>query len=125
MVNPALSSVPGDPYPFEVELKTTGPTSVGMYVPNLNFAHLIATGSYYGNYGPIFNFDEATNKIISVTNKFGQPSPGNARGAEIDPTGINTFDPATKTINAKYFMLQGGSVRTKFDDKLTYMGPRP
>lgn len=125
-VNPALSSVPGDPYPFEVELRTTGPNSVGMFVvPGIgNYAHLIAGNSYYGNYGPVFNIDEATNKVTSVINKFGQPSSNN-RSAEIDPTGINAYNPATKTFDVKYFMIQAGSVRTKFDDKLVYTGPRP
>jgi len=124
LVNPALSSVPGDPYPYEVELRTTGPASVGMFVPGLDFAHLIAGNSYYGSYGPVLTFDEATNKITSVTNYFGQPS-GNNRSGEIDPTGVNAYNPATKVIDVKYFMIQGGSVRTKFDDKLTYIGPRP
>jgi uncharacterized protein DUF1735 len=123
-VNPALSSVPGDPYPFEVELRTTGPNSVGMYVPGLNYAHLIAGNSYYGNFGPVFTFDEATNKVTSVVNKFGQPSSNN-RSADIDPTGVNAYNPSTKVIDVKYFMVQAGSVRTKFDDKLTYTGPRP
>lgn len=124
LVNPALSSVPGDPYPYEVELRTTGPTSVGMYVPGLTFAHLIAGNSYYGNYGPVLTFDEATNKVISVTNYFGQPSSNN-RSGQIDPTGINAYDPATKVIDVKYFLIQAGSVRTTFDDKLTYIEPRP
>ena len=125
-VRPDLSSVPGDPYPFEVELRTTGPNSVGMFiVPGINnFAHLIAGNSYYGNFGPVFTFDEATNKIITVTNFHGQPSSNN-RSGEIDPTGVNAYNPATKTIDVKYFMIQAGSVRTKFDDKLTYTGPRP
>ncbi|OQP66751.1 DUF1735 domain-containing protein [Niastella populi] len=124
LVNPALSSVPGDPYPYEVELRTTGPTSVGMFVPGLDFAHLIAGNSYYGAYGPVLTFDEATNKVISVTNYFGQPSSNN-RSGQIDPTGINAYDPATRTIDVKYFLIQAGSVRTTFDDKLVYTGPRP
>ena len=124
LVNGSLSSVPGDPYPFEVELRTVGATSVTMYVPGLDYAHLIATGSYYGTFSPVFTFDEATNKIISVTNYWGQPTAGNKRSAEIDPTGANKFN-ADKSIDAKYFMFQGGSLRTKFDDHFTYTGPRP
>jgi hypothetical protein len=124
-VNPALSSVPGDPYPFEVELRTTGPNSVAMFSPDIpEYGHLIATGSYYGSFSPVFTFDEATNKITTVTNYWGQPS-GNNRSAVIDPTGINAYNPATKVIDVKYIMIQAGAPRTRFDDKFTYIGPRP
>lgn len=126
LVNGSLSSVPGNPYPFEVELVTTGATSVAMYATDIpEYGHLIAGPSYYGSFSPVFTFDESTNKIISVTNYWGQLSGPSKRSAEIDPTGANKYNPADKTIDAKYFMTQNGSVRTKFDDHFKYIGPRP
>jgi hypothetical protein len=121
LINPDFSSVAGDPYPFEVELRTVGATSNAMYVPGLDFGHLIK-GGYYGSFSPVFNFDPATGKITSIVNYFGQPA-GNGRSAQMDPTGLNKVN-ADKSIDAKYFMYQNGALRTTFDDHLKYIGPR-
>jgi hypothetical protein len=126
LVNPALSSKPGDPYPFECELRTVGPTSVTMYVDGLpDPGHLIGGNSYYGTFSPVFTFDETTNKITSIINLFGQPTAGNKRSAEMDPTGLNVFNPADRSITVKYFMMQNGGLRTTFDEVFKYVGPRP
>ena len=123
VVNPGLSSVPGDPYPFTVELQTTGANSVVMYANDAHaFGHLIATGSYYGVFEPVFTFDPAANKVVSVVNKQGQPA-SNGRSAQIDATTDNKIN-ADKSIYVKFFMNQSGSRRTTFTDTLTYVGPR-
>ena len=123
IVSPALSSVPGDPYPFEVHLITISATKNVMFVPGLGYGHLIAGNSYYGEFSPIFEFDPATNKVVGVTNYFGDPSPTRARGGQLDPTGINQVD-ADGNIDVKYIMTQGGSPRTTFTEHLEYVGPR-
>jgi len=60
--------------------------------------------SGYGSFSPVFTFDN-NDKIVSVTNIYGQPA-GNSRYAELDPSGENMYDPATKTIKVKFFMFQ-------------------
>jgi hypothetical protein len=118
---PDLSSTPDGPYPFEVELHTTGAASVKMYVKGEGYLHLIGGNSAYGEFSPQFNFDLTTNKIISVTN--GEPSPNRKRSGEIDPSGANVYN-ADKSIDVKYFMNQSGALRTTFDEHFTYVGPR-
>jgi hypothetical protein len=121
-------------YPLNWELQTNGPTScVVVDNENLGFpGFLFYTGtgySYYGNFGLIVNFDPATNAITSVTNFYGQPA-SNTRSAQLDPTGANRYDEATKTISIKYFMLQPSAVaapphiRARFDETWRYTGPR-
>ncbi|OLY93587.1 protein of unknown function [Cnuella takakiae] len=104
-------------YPYEWELQTTGPNQC-MVVDNVNlgfpgFLFETAAGSgsfsYYGNFGLLVNFDPVTDKIVSVTNYYGQPA-SNTRSAQLDPTGANQYDASSKTINIKYFMLQPSAV---------------
>jgi hypothetical protein len=130
LTNAAFTSV----LPNEVQLITSGPTSVTAYrvingalLPAYLFSNAGA-GTYYGNFGAVFNFNGTTNKLVSVTNFYGQPS-SNGRSAAIDPSGDaegkNQFFPADHSIKAKYFLLQPGStVRSKFDETYTYLGPR-
>jgi hypothetical protein len=120
---PANSSVPGDPYPYEVDLVTTGATSVAMFIPGVGNVHYTAGGGGYGEFDPVFTFDN-NNNVVAVTNLFGQPSPTRARSADIDPSGINKYDPGTQTIDVKYFMKQSGGLKAAFDEHLTYIGPR-
>lgn len=119
--------------PFEYQLRTAGPTkNVGWspdygdyYVPILN----AGAGSVYGSFCPIFEFDPATDKVVAVTNYYGQPA-GNSRSAELDPSGVNQYDPATKTLKVKFFMKQPSvitvapNIRVTFDWELTYKGER-
>lgn len=84
--------------------------------------------SGYGSYCPSFTFD-ANDKITGVINLYGQPA-GNGRYAQIDPSGVNAWDPATKTIKVKFFMFQPSVIplpdpRVNFDWTMTYSGPRP
>ncbi len=89
-------------YPRDIELTTYGGNSVAYYDPNLNSGTYgysfknAGSGSYYGNFAPVFTFDES-GKVTSVTNYYGQGNNGSLRSCEIDPSGINkiTFDGST------------------------------
>lgn len=120
-------------YPTEFHLITSGATTVDgwsalyedYFVPILN----AGAGSVYGAFDPVFEFDPETNKVISVTNIYGQPA-GNTRSAELDPSGENYYDPETRTIKVKFFMKQPSvvptppNIRVSFDWTLTRIGDR-
>lgn len=124
ILSPSFNSVPGDPYPYEVYLITVSGTKNAMYIPGLGYAHLIAGNSYLGEYGPMFEFDLATDKVISSDNYLASPT--RARDGKLD-----TSDPTKnqvypdKSMDLKYIMTQGGSERTYFTEHLKYVGPRP
>lgn len=111
------------PYPWNVTLRAVNPTQLelidndqtkGVYHKILSNG----TASSYGEFGVVINLD-ANNKVVSVINKYGQPS-SNGRSAELDPSGENTFDPVTKVLKLKYWMNQPGSThRTLFDETFT------
>jgi hypothetical protein len=85
-----------------------------------------AAESAYGAFMPVFTID-ANNNVTSVVNAHGQPA-SNTRSAEIDPSGINKYDPGTKTLKVKWFMYQPSAIagiRTSFDFTFTYVKPRP
>jgi len=116
-------------YPLKWELRTTGASTVTVVDNELLGipGHVISSSgstSYYGSFGLVVTFDPATNKITSLVNYYGQPS-SNGRSAALDPSGRNEYDPVTKKIYIKYFMLQPGTtVRTTFDEVWSYTGPR-
>lgn len=132
MVDVTNSSLTGY-FPQDVDLITTGAASVVMVPWDLGIpGHLILSGtslSYYGSYGPVFTFDLATDKVISVTNTYGQPA-GNTRSAEIDPSGINKWSASTHNMDVKYYMKQPSvvasppNIRVYFDENFKYLGPR-
>jgi hypothetical protein len=118
---------PGNPFPYDVYLITASANSNVMFIPAVGFYHLIAGGSVYGEFDPIFTFD-ASDKIVAVTNYYGQPSATRFRSGEIDPTGAATNQNqlnADKSIDAKYIMRQSGTLKTNFLEHLEYKGPRP
>lgn len=127
MVDATVATITGA-YPFNTHLITQDATSVAMWdiVYGGNYYHLIKSGtafSVYGSFSPKFKFD-ANNNVISVVNLYGQPA-GNGRSAELDPSGINKYDPVTKTLKVKYWMNQpGSSHRTSFNETFEYVGPR-
>jgi len=97
-------------YPKTIYLKTQDPTSVGYYdfsqLDDYGYYFLNGTsGTYFGSFAPVFTFDKTSNKITSVVNYYGQPA-SNGRSAELDPSGINSFDPETRTIQVSYWMNQ-------------------
>jgi hypothetical protein len=117
----------------EVSLITTGSASVIMIPKDLGIpGYLILSGtslSYYGSFGPVFNFDPASNNVVSVTNSYGQPA-ANTRSAELDPSGTNKWDAATKSMTVKFFMKQPNTVTTApyirvfFNNTFIYLGTR-
>jgi hypothetical protein len=115
-------------YPFEADLETVDANTVLMYhtgAPFTGYYHPILNGttvSAYGNYAVTIEFNE--NTIVDMYNGYGQGA-GNRWGF-LDATGVNTFDPATKTIKMKYTMNQpdAGTVRTRFNETFKYLGPR-
>ena len=117
------------PYPNEVYLEAVDANSIVMFDPAINtYGHLIlniTALSYYGSFAPIFTFD-SNNKITAVTNYYGQPA-ANTRSAELDPSGINTFDPVTHTICVSYWMNQTSVIvghRTHFVETFTFKRSR-
>jgi hypothetical protein len=130
MTDVGNSALTGD-FPMEYDLITTGEKSVigysvkweDYYVDILN----AGSESVYGAFCPQFQFD-ATDKIIAVTNAYGQPA-SNGRYAQLDPSGINKWDAGTKSIDVKFFMFQPSVVplpnpRVLFSWHMAYKGSR-
>lgn len=109
-------------YPWNVTLRQTGARTLELYDEDYtkDVYHWIKSNggnSNYGQFGVIFTLDDQSN-IISVVNKYGQPS-GNNRSGELDPSGINKFDPVTKVLKVKYWMNEKDAHRTSFDEVMT------
>jgi hypothetical protein len=131
MVDAAVSTLTGL-FPMEYHLITTGEKSVAGFDPYWweDYFIPIYSGpdvSGYGGFSPVFTFD-ANDNITAVTNIYGQPAT-NGRYAELDPSGINKWDPATGNIDVKFFMFQPSSVplpnpRVSFDWHMAYSGKR-
>ena len=119
-------------FPMNYHLITTGEKTVAGFDPDYwvdFFIPIINAGnvSGYGSFAPVFTFD-ANNNIIAVTNIYGQPA-GNGRYAQLDPSGINKWDPATRNIDVKFFMFQPSVVplpnpRVSFSWHMDYLGSR-
>lgn len=120
-------------YPHTVNLYTSGPDQNDYGQTMYNFGagyprgeiHLIKSGanvSGYGSFAPVFKFD-ASDKVIAVTNYWGQPAT-NGRSARLDPSGINKYDPSTKKIYVKYWLVQAGKDRTLFEEVFTWKKAR-
>jgi len=99
----------------------------GFYVPFYTGTGL----SGYGSFSPVLTFDPTTNAITGVYNRYGTAPlyvSGNGRSAALDPSGYNDYNPSTKTIRIKYFMMQPSLVptgpRTLIDEEWKYIGPR-
>ncbi|MGJ7029694.1 DUF4998 domain-containing protein [Niabella hirudinis] len=121
MVDVTSASLTGA-YPWNVTLRQVGPRTLELYDEDYtkDVYHWIKSGtsnSNYGQFGVVFNLDDQYN-VISVVNKYGQPS-GNNRAGELDPSGINKFDPATKVLKVKYWMNEKDAHRTSFDEVMT------
>jgi hypothetical protein len=123
--------------PTEVHLVTTGPNSVRLHNAGTSvggFKDLFpilnaGAESGYGGFTPEFVLN-ANDNVVEVKNWYGQPNPSNTRGAVIDPSGVNKWDPATKTLQVKFFMTQPSvittapHIRVSFDMQFRYLGPR-
>jgi len=113
-------------YPQEITLDKLNDMQGTMVPTELGIAgHIILIGgskSYYSNFAPTITLDLNTNKITAITNHYGQPSP-NGRSATLDPSGINAWDPVSKTIKIKYWMDEPAVFtphRVSFDETWTY-----
>lgn len=118
-------------YPKSISLVTNGSTGVSYYDNDLgDFGYLFDTDgtgslSYFGNWAPVFKFD-ANGNVISVSNYYSDPAP-RSRNSQLDTTTpgvVNKYDPATKTLDVNYFMIQSGKIRLKIHEVYTYNGPR-
>jgi hypothetical protein len=114
-------------YPQEITLAKVNDTQGRMEPAELGIpGHIILIGgskSYYSNFAPVITLDLTTNKVTSIINHYGQPS-GNGRSCTLDPSGINAWDPATKTIKIKYWMDEPSVYtphRVAFNETWTYM----
>ncbi len=128
LVDAASGSIKGN-YPLSAGLVTSGANTVKLFDNVIGgYYHSILSGtslSYYGAFGLEFTID-ANNKVTKVVNVYGQPS-SNGRSATLDPSGVNTWDPTTKTLKVKYWMDQPSVIaghRTAFDETYTYTGVR-
>lgn len=150
ITNPAFVGI----YPHEWDLVTAGANTV-IVVDNfyLGFpGYVFETGaglSFYGNFGLVVEFDPVTDLISKIWNYYGDPTKpataggnpaggsgppnyaaSNTRRAVLDPTGINAYNAASKSIDIKYFMLQPNvvaappNIRAYFNEVWQYIGPR-
>ncbi|ANE52633.1 DUF1735 domain-containing protein [Flavisolibacter tropicus] len=121
-------------YPKTVHLVTVGANSVAYFDPNLNsgtYGYRFlnnGSGTYYGNFAPVFEMDPTTLSVKAVTNH--APYIGNTQGrdAKLDPTGVNkfTFNGNTpSTLQVSYILTQNGANKALITEKLEYKGPRP
>jgi hypothetical protein len=130
LVDRTVTSITGK-YPLNYYLVTQTSTSNALYDLGRDaFYHTILSAgsvSVYGDFAPVFTFDDAGN-ITKVVNYYGQPA-SNGRSAGLNPTGQNKFVSGTPGQNGsvfkvKYYMYQPGSnIRTEFDETYTYVGP--
>ena len=130
LVDAASASIDGScSYPMDAYLVTQGTSVVWLYdkaVPG--YYHTICSGgglSYYGNTGVAITFDSNDN-VVSVDNIYTDAAP-RSRTLQLDPSGVNKYDPTTQTLKIKYWMNQANSVqphRVSFDETYTYTGPR-
>jgi hypothetical protein len=123
------------PFTTEVELWTTGPSSVGMYWPlGGDFGQPIGVGvgavNWYGPaVSPNFTFDPVTNLVTGIS---GMPANAvtldlvtNDQTADANPDGpiVNRFEPGPPKKIYVVFQYNGNNLR-RFYDTLTYLGPR-
>jgi Domain of unknown function (DUF1735) len=132
VVNPALTGN----YPFKYKLMTTGENTCDVFEFDNDYPlhPILSNGNpnSYGAFCPALTFSETGNgTITAVDNYFGANAGLNMRNCVIDPSGINKWDAATKTIALKYIMIQKANTtltapwyRTFFDETWTYIGPR-
>ena len=130
----STSAITGN-YPMTISLVTASSFTCTVEEPAASaygsppIFHSIKSGgsfSVYGSYGMVVTFD-ASDKVVSLINYYGQPA-SNGRSGALDPLGINTYNPSTKIVTIKYWMIQPSVVasgpRTIFDEVWTYVGPR-
>ncbi|MCK3684658.1 hypothetical protein [Maribellus sp. YY47] len=102
--------------PYTVQLQTLDGSRLLFYEEmgweDYIYGMATASGGYsgWGSFCPVFTFDDNGN-ITEVTNYYGQPA-SNTRSAVLDPAGVNKYDPATKSFQVSYYMVQPSVVTT-------------
>lgn len=144
-------------YPLIYHLITTGPNTVDVALDNINGAivpgylfNAAGAPSFFGSFGLTMSFNPTTNAVATLHNYYGDPTkaptavgtPSTGSGAPnyisqpqqrravLDASGLNRYDPATTTVNIKYFMIQlnqatGTNPRGAFNETWVRTGPRP
>ena len=107
-------------FAINVQLWTVGPNSLVLYYPPFDeFSRPFNVGggsiNRFADIAPVFTIDPVTNKV-TVVNYFPAGS-----ALTMDPAYNSRYDPATRTIYAKYGY--NGRIRD-WTDTLTYTGPR-
>jgi hypothetical protein len=127
-------NLPGT-WPTNIGLVTAGSSSVTIidYLRGDNLQPAFSAGATpsvlgaataFGATSPMYTFDPATDKLVSVVNT--TPDDGRGRFLQLN-TAITTsrYDASTKTIYAAYIMKQNGRPDMFIYDTLTYRAPRP
>jgi hypothetical protein len=115
-------------YPEEISMITTSANSVALFNQYFGAGLVPAFTSggdptAFGAATPLFTFDPATDKLVSVVNT--TPDDGRGRAFAMHPTVTDSrFDPATKTMYLAYILKQNGRPNMSIYDTLTYVGPR-
>ena len=125
VTNPAFVHLDQAGRPLEYTLETISATKcVVVDYPYFGgaAAHAFYTGtdvSGYGSFAAVVEFDPATDKVIGVTNFYGQPA-ANTRSAQLDASGVNTYTAANKTVQIKYNMRQPSVVAAAPNIRVTW-----
>jgi hypothetical protein len=114
----------------DIYLVTTSTTQVKMIPVLLGIEGILikfgSNLSFYGSFGPVLTFDAANNKVTSLVNFYGQPA-ADTRSGELDPSGSNVWNAATKKMDLKYWMNQPSVIaghRAAFNNTFTYVRER-
>lgn len=105
-------TIEGEELLYDLETVDGSTIAIG-YSPTFDNrdSYFFYTGSGFSRFAsfcPQFTFDNNGN-ITAVTNIYGQPA-SNTRSAELDPTGVNKYNPATKSFTVSYWMNQSSVV---------------
>ncbi len=117
-------------YPKTIALVTKAANTVAAYdQDNSGYYFYFNNGgsTYYGNWDPVFVFDNADN-VTSVVNMYGQGTNSSARSGRLNTgAATNKFTigaDGSKTLEVSYIMVQSGADRVVFKEKYVYTGPR-
>lgn len=122
---PTITQYPG----LEFQLVTVNSKTSTSYTKQVqagNYHPILSGGSpsIYGSVGMKFTFNPTTNAVVDVSNVYVDATAGRNRTLHLDPTGVNKYDPATKTLRVKYVMHQDDvGDRTTFDETWVYEHP--
>ncbi|MXV17757.1 DUF1735 domain-containing protein [Hufsiella ginkgonis] len=135
LTDPANPTATGE-YPRLYHINTLAPDKVVLFDPTLNdYLHYYtigSTGGSYANFAPVFQFDLATDKVIAVTNYYGQPTSGGVGARLIASSGTNdnkyvvtgSGSTAIRRIYVKYAMTVNGADKVTFSEIYQFSAAR-